>query len=112
MSCELQTLPEALIGTTWPGMKIQIPDPDNSGQYLDMTGYEITMQLRKKPNGKVFHDFTINIASPTIYESNVMPWLVEVEEYNYLTDLHIKSPTDVKKQTKRLIFPIVDVITK
>lgn len=114
MSCEtIQKLPIGYVGTTYPSILIRIPDPDNIGSYLALTNYVITMQVRKRPDARIEHEFTITIdgSDPTKINTE-SDWVVDISEMVYYTDLHIKSPTDVNSQTKTMILPIENVITK
>lgn len=114
MSCEtIQKLPIGYVGTTYPSILIRIPDPDNIGSYLVLTNYSITMQVRKRPDAKVEHEFTITIDGSDSTKMNTeSDWVIDISENEYYTDLHIIDPSTSKGQTKTMILPIHNVITK
>lgn len=113
MSCEtIKTLEPIKNGTTFPSFTIKIPDTDNPGNYLDLTGYNICMQMRKRSGGRIEHQFDMTIGSPDVYTATSPSWTVNMDEFNYFADIKITNASGVIGQTDMFIIPIENIISE
>lgn len=112
MSCEtIPTFDPVKFGETWGPKIIQVENKLNLGTYLDLTGYTILIQLRKRPDQKVFHVFETSVSGTEItMEPN--GWDVDIPDFTYQGDVLLTDPSGFTYLSNSFLLPVGNSITK